>query len=113
MTKEKQNKKIAELMGMIGCDKWEPAFHPLMGMQKHNCGHVECYPKEFGPPKFTDSLDLMKTAEDRMSDSTYRSFCQILEGFWLGQGFPRQAAISASAEKRAEAYLRVLESWEG
>lgn len=46
-----------EVAGLVKCDKWGPAPHWSMGVMKADCGHENCHPEQFWPPKFATSAD--------------------------------------------------------
>lgn len=58
MDSEKVNLAIAKSLGVICCDQWIPASHPLMGVEK-NCSHEKCHPRHYFPPKYDQDSNLM------------------------------------------------------
>lgn len=106
---------IAQRLGQVAC-KWDGPRPSPFHATKGNCKHKNCYPEQFGPPKYSTNLDLIHEAE-RTHLTTVESqvrYIFALKAISWDANFTKADgwAVFATARQKAEAFLVATEKLE-
>lgn len=112
-----QAEAVAKWMGLEKCHLWTGVNLGSAGgpaMLKGKCGHAKCYPKEYGPPRYADSLDAMREVEDEIERrGLIPEYVAELRRFWKASDdvpdFYPYFLIRATPAQRLEAAYRTIQ----
>jgi hypothetical protein len=100
----KINIAIAKACGWTEIGQYTQAIDGWYGYEPENGLH-------FQVPNYCNDLNAMHEAERQMRSGDWTRYCQYLAEY--GGGTVRFVSVHATAQNRAEAFLRTIGKWEG
>ena len=104
MTSIEINLAIAEACGWTDISQYTQAVDGWYGHEPENGLHSQV-------PNYCNDLNAMHEAEKQMRNGDWTRYCQYLAEY--GGGTVRFVSVHATAQSRAEAFLKTLGKWEG